>query len=171
MQIMFALRVQPPLARAIVLAGLALLSAATAASAQATEGIAILNDPAVASYRLTVEKLEPFITTVHTVDAIGETDEIPALDDLGDDATLDEVVAALESEPRFREAFEETGLSAREYLTFSFALVNAMFGSLAVTMGGESALDEIDDEVLRENIRFYIEHEERFERLGEEKDG
>lgn len=170
MQMMAAPRAQPLLARAVLLAAFALVSAATAASAQFGDA-GILNEPAVASYRLTEEKLESFVATVHAVDEIGETVDIPALDDLQDDATLDEVVAALESEPRLRETFEATGLTAREYLTFSFALVNAMFGSLAVTMGGESALDEIEDEVLRENIRFYIAHEETFERLGEEKDG
>lgn len=167
MQTMLARRVQPILARAFMLAGLALAASASAASAQLGGEGGILNDPAVKSYRLTVEKLEPFIATVHAIDALGDTEEIQALDDMEDDAALDDVVTALESEPRLREAFEGTGLTAREYITFSFALVNAMFGSLAVTMGGEAALEEIEDDVLRENIRFYLAHEEAFDRLGD----
>lgn len=168
MQTMLASRVHPTLVRALALAGLGLIAAAGTASAQFGDEGGILSDPAVASYRLTVEKLEPFIATVHAMDALGDTEEIQALDDMEDDATMDEVVAALESEPRVREALAGAGLSAREYITFSFALINAMFGSLAVTMGGEAALEEIEDDVLRENIRFYIAHEETFDRLGEE---
>ena len=168
MQTMLAPRVQPILMRALALAGLGLVAAAGAASAQFGDEGGILSDPAVASYRLTAEKLEPFIATVHAIDQLGETEEIQALDDMEDDATMDEVVAALESEPRVREALASGGLSAREYITFSFALINAMFGSLAVTMGGEAALEGIEDDVLRENIRFYIANEAVFDRLGED---
>lgn len=161
-------RVQPILARALVLTGLAILAAASAASAQLGEEGGILDDPAVTGYRLTIDKLEPFIATVHAIDQLGETEEMQALEEMADDAGLEEIVATLEGEPLVREAIEGAGLTAREYITFSFALVNAMFGSLVVSLGGEAALEEIEDDVLRENVRFYLAHEETFDRLGED---
>jgi hypothetical protein len=155
-------------ARVIVLAGLALACAPTAAAAQLPMGDGAFSDPVVTSYRLTSAKLDPFLAAVHALDALGDTDGTRPLDNMAEDADLSEIVAALDSEPRVRAALEGAGLSSQEYTTFMLALVRAMFGSLAFEMGGDEALEEMDDDVLRENVRFYIANQDIFDRLGED---
>lgn len=89
-----------------------------------------------------------------------------------DNATLAEFAAELEREPRIAAALRKGGISAREFATFTFAMVAAGF---AAGLQKAGMLKELPKEVNAENVKFILEHEAELEKLmgdlkGSDKD-
>lgn len=180
-----AVRMPRVIARVLALAGLS-LAAATAdvstASAQGgmQEGMQamqqLFSDPAISSYRLTSANLDKYIRATNALQEL-EDEDINLEDriNMDDPESLDvgEMAAAFDSEPRIKGAINGAGMSSREYITFMFAMIQAMFGSVMVQMGGEQALNDMAPGVLKDNIRFFTEHKDAFEALdmGGDDDG
>ncbi|HEU0015413.1 MAG TPA: hypothetical protein VFQ45_17115, partial [Longimicrobium sp.] len=166
-------RVPRVFGRVLALAGLALaalVGAPADAAAQPERMGQMFNDPALASYRLTTENLNKFVQVVQALE--GLEDEDIDLDEHFEDQdpeniSIAKIAEAFDGEPRIKSAINGAGMSSREFVTFMFAMMQAMFASLAVQLGGEQALDEMKDGVLKDNVRFFIANQEIFERLGD----
>ena len=163
-------------ARVLALAGLS-LAAVTAdvsqAAAQPGAGGQLFTDPAITSYRLTSATLDKFVNATNALKELEDEDiDIEDRIDMDDpeDLDLNEIAAAFDSEPRIKSAINGAGLTSREYVTFLFAMIQAMFGSVMVQMGGEQALNDMAPGVLKDNIRFFTEHQDAFEALDMDGD-
>ncbi|MBW3571298.1 MAG: hypothetical protein KY467_09340 [Gemmatimonadetes bacterium] len=173
-----AARVPRVFARVLALAGLSLAAVAadvSAASAQPGEGMQAIqqmfNDPALRTYRLTSANLDKFLAATNALKALEDEDiDIEDHIDMDDPEDIDigEIAAAFDNEPRIKRAINSAGMTSRDYVTFLFAMMQAMFGSVMVQMGGEQALNDMPDGVLKENIRFFTANQARFEALGDD---
>jgi hypothetical protein len=173
-----SVRVSRLFARSLAVAGLSLAAVSadvTSAAAQnQAEAMAaaqqMFRDPAIASYRLTSASLNQFVAATNALKGLEDEDiDIEDRIDMDDPENVDlnEIAAAFDSEPRIKSAINGAGMSSREYLTFMFAMIQAMFGSVMVQMGGEQALNDMPAGVLKDNIRFFTENQAAFEALDD----
>ncbi|MBW3656334.1 MAG: hypothetical protein KY444_09510, partial [Gemmatimonadetes bacterium] len=51
--------------------------------------------------------------------------------------------------------------------TFMFSMIQTMFTAAMLEMGGENALAQMENSVLKQNVQFFLEHKEEFEAMGE----
>lgn len=166
-------RVPRAFARILAIAGLSLGAVAADASiaaAQPDMGALgqMFDDPALASYRLTSSNLTRFLAATQALNGLdGENfdleDQIDT--DNPEDVNIADIAAAFDGEPRIKGAINGAGMSSREYVTFLFSMLQAMFGSIAVQMGGDEALAQMPNGVLKQNIQFFLEHQDEFEAL------
>jgi hypothetical protein len=173
-----AARMSRVFVRMLALAGLS-LAAVTAdvstAAAQPGEGMAAIQqmfrDPALQNYRLTSANLDKFIRATNALKAL-EDEDIDLEDrlDMDDPENVDlgEIAEAFDSEPRIKGAINSAGMSSRDYVTFLFSMMQATFGFAMVQMGGEQALNDMPNGVLKENIRFITQNQEALEALGDD---
>lgn len=167
-------RVPRAFARMLAITGLSLAAAvagapAAAAQQQGPEALRqMFNNPALASYRLTSANLDKFLAATQALNAMdGEDFDLEDQFDTEnpETMTLSRIAAAFESEPRIKGAINGAGMSTRDYVTFLFSTLQAMFGSLMVQMGGDQALADMPAGVLKQNIQFFMEHQDAFEAL------
>lgn len=172
----FAARVPRVFGRVFALAGLAFAALAAApadAAAQPEKLGQMFADPELANYRLTTDNLNKFVKVVEALEGLEEEDidiDERFKDPDAEDFSIAKIAEAFDSEPRIKSAINGGGMSSREFVTFMFAMMQAMFGSLAVQMGGEKALDDMPAGALKDNIRFFLDNQEVFERLGDHGD-
>ena len=164
--------------RALVLAGFACAAVALDPLAAAAQPAGFPRE--ISEYRLTMGSLREFVTATENLQAledqqVGMDDLEERLESMGEEMDLAGIAALFDSEPRVKSAINRAGMSSREYITFMLSLMQTMFGYAMVQMGGADALDQIDNRVLRDNIRFFMENEdeieaitERLERLGDD---
>lgn len=160
-------------ARLLAVAGLSLAAVAADAPAAAAQGgmaqmQEMFGDPALANYRLTDANLAKFVAAMRALKELeGENIDMEDQLDFDDSEQVDigEIAAAFDSEPRVKGAINGAGLSSREFVTFLFSMMQAMFGSIAVQMGGDEALDDMPDGVLKQNIRFFLDNQDAFAQL------
>lgn len=175
-----AVRMPRVFARVLAVAGLSLAAVAADVSTAAAqpggaEGMQAMqqmfSDPAIASYRLTSGNLDKFVRATNALKALEDEDiDIEERIDMDDPENIDlnEIAAAFDSEPRIKSAINGAGMTSREYLTFMFAMIQAMFGSVMVQMGGEQALNDMPAGVLKDNIRFFTQNQAAFEALDDD---
>jgi hypothetical protein len=178
-----SVRVPRVFARMLALAGLSLaavtadVSTASAQPGHGAEGFQAMQqmfrDPALANYRLTTANLDKFVRATNALKGL-EGEDIDIEDRLNmdnpEEVDLGEVAAAFDSEPRIKNAINGAGMTSRDYVTFLFSMMQAMFGSVMVQMGGQQALADMPAGVLKDNIQFFTQHQEAFEALSEDND-
>ena len=155
--------------RALLLSAPALL--AVVANVPAAAAQAPTFPPEVASYRMTAANLSKFISATQALKELEDEnidfEERLEMED-PEDLDVDRIAAVFDGEPRVRSAIRGAGLTSREYVTFLFAMMQAMFGSIAVQMGGEQALDDMPNGVLKDNIRFFLANQAAFQALDDD---
>jgi hypothetical protein len=153
----------------LALAGFALIAATTDAAAQLSSPFAHM--PEVASYRMTTPALQQFVRATTALKEL-EGEDIRMDDQLDVDdpseLSVERIAAAFDSEPRVRGAIEGAGMSTREYVTFLMSMIQTVMGSVMVQMGGEQALADMPDGVLKHNIQFFLDNQSVFEALDDE---
>jgi hypothetical protein len=165
--------------RMLALAGLSLAAVAadvSAAAAQPGQGMEAMQqmfrDPALQNYRLTSDNLDKFLRATTALKSL-EGEDIDLEDRLNmdnpEDVDLSEIATAFDSEPRIKNAINGAGMSSRDYVTFLFSMMQAMFGSMMVQMGGEQALNDMPNGVLKDNIRFFTENQAAFAALDDDE--
>lgn len=164
-------RVPRMFTRMLAVAGLSLAAVAadtSAAAAQPGELGQMFNDPALANYRLTSANLTKFVAATQALHEL-EDENIDLEDRIDTDnpenLNISRIAEVFDSEPRVKGAINGAGMSSRDYVTFLFATMQAMFGSIMVQMGGDEALAQMPNGVLKQNIEFFLEHQEEFEAL------
>jgi hypothetical protein len=164
-------------ARMLAVAGLSLAAVAADAPTAAAQGpemealTQLFDDPALTNYRLTSANLTRFIAATQALNGLdGEDFDLEDQFDMEnpESISLNNIATAFESEPRIRGAINGAGMSSRDYVTFLFSMMQAMFASIAVQMGGDEALNDMPNGVLKDNVRFFMEHQEEFEALDED---
>lgn len=170
-------RVPRAFLRKLAVAGLSLAAVAgdvSTAQAQPDELPQIFSDPALANYRLTTGNLAKFVRATNALKALEDEDiDLEDRFEMDDEEDLDlgRMAAAFDSEPRVKNAINSAGMTSRDYLTFMFSMIQAMFGSVMVQMGGEEALEDLPAGALKDNIAFFLEHQDEFEALDMGGDG
>lgn len=162
-------------ARMLALAGLSLAAVAadtSSAAAQPGMGGQLFSDPAIANYRLTAATMTKFITATNALKELEDGDFEARIEDqidMDDPESIDlnQIATLFDSEPEIKGAINGAGLSSREYVTFMFAMLQAMFGSVMVQMGGEDALADMPAGVMKDNIQFFLANQEAFEALDD----
>lgn len=155
---------------AVVLGALALLAApALPAAAQSTPALpAVFSDPAVASYRMNAANLQQFLRATTALQALG--DQVDMRDQAGlsdpDSMRVDDMVRAFEGNAQIRGAITGAGMTSRGYTLFMLAMMQAMFGAVAVQMAGPEGLNQMPAGVARDNIQFFLDNQEQFSALG-----
>lgn len=167
-------RVPRAFARLLAITGLSLAAAvadapSAAAQQQGPEALRqMFSDPALASYRLTSANLDKFLAATQALQTMeGEDFDLEDQFDTEnpETMTITRIASAFESEARIKDAINGAGMSTRDYVTFLFSTLQAMFGSLMVQMGGDQALADMPAGVLKQNIQFFMENQEAFEAL------
>ncbi|HEX8395599.1 MAG TPA: hypothetical protein VF665_24820 [Longimicrobium sp.] len=146
---------------------------AVAAHAPAASAQLPVFPPEVTSYRLSTEGMQKFVAATNNLKALeGENidleDQIQPRD--GEMPEVAQIAAAFDSEPRIRNAIGQAGLTSREYVTFLFAMIHTMFNAAMIEMGGENAFAQMQNGVLKDNVRFFREHKDEIERMAEQMD-
>ena len=176
---LLSVRVPRVFARALALAGLSLAAVSadvsTAAAQPGGQGMEAIQqmfrDPALANYRLTSANLEKFIAATNALKALEDEDiDIEDRLDMDDPSEVDlgEIAEAFDSEPQIKRAINGAGMTSRDYVTFLFSMMQAMFGSVMVQMGGDQALNDMAPGVLKDNIRFFTQNQAAFEALDDD---
>jgi hypothetical protein len=155
--------------RVLAVTGLSLAAVAADASAAAAQPEKLFTDE-VSNYRLTVSAMQKFVQATQNLDALEDTDvdldgRFSDMDE--DDLDLGRIASAFDSEPAIKTAINGAGLTSREYLTFLFAMIQTTITAAMLEIGGDNALAQMENSVLKQNVMFLREHKEEFEAMGE----
>lgn len=159
--------------RVLAVAGLSLAAVAADVSYAAAQFEKLFTEE-VSNYRLTTAGMQKFVTATQALHELEDedlqvTERFENLDE--DDVDLDQIAAAFDSEPRVKSAINGAGITSREYVTFMFSMIQTMITAAMLEMGGENALAQMENSVLKQNVQFYREHEAEFEAMGEALEG
>jgi hypothetical protein len=131
----------------------------------------------IAAYRLSVAALHKVEKAIKGFEAIvaanpplGEKLERLELTDPKDGGPLilEKAVAQIASIPEFKKALASAGMTPREYVVFSFALLSATLADFGVSRGGKLSSDS--PPALAENVKWLKVNRAEFERVQKEMD-
>jgi hypothetical protein len=117
----------------------------------------------VSSYVLTDAGLEKYIQATENLRAMPNADAAACEEDEGDADSLDAVVVRITDTPGAEEAIESAGLTAREYVVFTFSILQNGMAAWGLTQPGGT----LPPGVSQENVDFYNSHQEAFAQLGD----
>jgi len=131
----------------------------------------------IGAYRLSVATLHKVEQAIRNLDAmaVANPSMVEKLEPLqltdpkdGSPLPLDRAVAQVGSVPELKKALAAAGLTPREYVVFSLALVGASFAQLAVLREGRLPADA--PPMLAENVKWLQLNRAEFERFQKEMD-
>ncbi len=143
--------------RSIILA-IGILYSAAALAQPATDADA----REVSAYQLTEPALGKFTRATRGLLAL-------KIDDCAEEAdieTISEAVARLDATPGARDAIEAAGMTTREYIVFSFSMMQSGLAA----WGLEQPDGKLPAGVSEDNVEFYRKHASELQRLAEETD-
>ena len=129
----------------------------------------------IAAYRLSVAALHKvekaikgFYAMVAANPPLGEKLGRLELTDPKDDSplVLEKAVAQIASIPEFKKALTSAGMTPREYVVFSFALLSATLADIGLSQGGKLSSDS--PPALAENVKWLKANRAEFERFQNE---
>ena len=86
-------------------------------------------------------------------------------EELGPNATFDDMEASIERVPGAREAADEAGMSLHEYVLISWALMQARVADMAVEQGANAKELAAKAHIHPDNVSFVREHRAEIEKL------
>lgn len=123
----------------------------------------------IANYKLTMDAVRKFAQASRTMKQLGkkhsEDDQDDQEDDSDNSESIDDMEAKIASEPAARKAIEAAGLSVREYVVITFALLQSGIAQYAVDQGADPAKIARDAGINPANVTFYKEHKAEIEAL------
>lgn len=141
-------------------------AATDGASAAAASSSADVDLARIASYELTMDKMDRFYAAQRNLAAKmkGMSDaerEAMRQDDASDDGSLDGMVRKIESTPAMREAIEDAGLSPKEYVAVMMASLQSGMAAEIIKMRPNDDPDSLAREMEAniDNVRFMQENE------------
>jgi len=164
---------------AIVLLALAACSkdkASDSSAATATPGSPAAASPAsdrdladVTQYKLSMEKIDKYLQAQRNIAAKAASltpEQRAALEARGEDesnpnASIDDMVKKIESEPMMVAAIKDAGLSAREFTMITFSMMQTGMAAAVLKMRPNDNQDSLMRamQVNSDNVKFYNEHE------------
>ncbi len=123
----------------------------------------------IANYKLTMDAVRKFAQASKTMKQYEkdhpELNQDEEDDNDDDSASLDDMEAKLASVPAARKAIEAAGLSVREYVVITFAMLQSAISQYAIEQGADPAKIARDAGVHPANVTFYKEHKAEIEAL------
>ena len=167
---LMALEIRFPRTAVLVLV-FALLAAVCGEQAHsATGGDADLRE--LSRYQLTMADVRKFeAANANLAKHPKEEQDDDDAEDEGDNESLDEMAARIESNPIARKAVEAAGLSARQYVVITMALLQASLAQYAVEQGADPGKIARETGVNPANIRFVKEHKAELEQMKNLRSG
>ena len=136
----------------------------------ATGGDADLRE--LSRYQLTMADVRKFeAANAYLAKHSKEEQDDDDAEDEGDNESLDEMAARIESNPIARKAVEAAGLSARQYVVITMALFQASLAQYAVDQGADPGKVAGETGVNPANIRFVKEHKAELEQMKDLRSG
>jgi hypothetical protein len=140
------------------------VSGADTASAMPSMGI---DDQRIASYRLSMDRVEKWAQAINNLQGISEND--PELERWKERAnatngSLRDLEEGLEASPKIRRAIERAGISAEDFVLTQYALLQAAMVA-GLQKGGVDT--KLPANVSEENVKFYLDNEQQLNRLIE----
>ena len=158
---------------AVLVLVFALLAAVCGEQARsATSGDADLRE--LSRYQLTMADVRKFAAANANLakhPKVEQGDDDAEAEDEGDNESLDEMAARIESNPVARKAVEAAGLSARQYVVITMALFQASLAQYAVDQGADPGKVAGETGVNPANIRFVKEHKAELEQMKDLRSG
>ena len=152
---------------AVLVLVLALLAAVCGEQAHsAAGGDADLRE--LSRYQLTMADVRKFAAANANLakqPKVEQSDDDAEAEDEGDNESLDDMAARIESNPIARKAVEAAGLSARQYVVITMALFQASLAQYAVEQGADPGKVAGETGVNPANIRFVKEHKAELEQM------
>lgn len=118
------------------------------------------------SYVFTEQGLAKFAQATRNLDAL-EEDSFNGCSENGSARSLDDAVARMDAIPGVKSAIESAGMSTREYLVFSFAMMQAGMAAWVVN----ETDGELPPGVSMANVEFYTAHQEGLKALSSSRGG
>jgi hypothetical protein len=140
-----------------VTAAFAVLLAASTAVAQ---NVADKDTREVSSYVLTEAALAKYAKATNNLNALAKSSPA-ACDDDGTTASLDASVARINSTPGAQAAIQSAGMTTREYVVFTWSMVQTGLGAWALSQPGGT----LPPGVSKANVDFFRAHEQDFNQL------
>jgi len=167
---LMALEIRFPRTAVLVLV-FALLAAVCGEQAHsATGGDADLRE--LSRYQLTMADVRKFeAANANLAKHPKEEQDDDDAEDEGDNESLDEMAARIESNPIARKAVEAAGLSARQYVVITMALLQASLAQYAVEQGADPGKIARETGVNPANILFVKEHKAELEQMKNLRSG
>lgn len=144
--------------------------APAAAQGQAGDDLATVSE-----YRLTMDKADRYfdaqLAIARRVRDLSPEERAPLEQmESSANASLDDMARRMESHPAMREGLREAGMSAREFATFTMAMVQAGMAASVLQMRPNDDQDSLAREMKAsiENIRFVRENEAELNRRQQE---
>jgi hypothetical protein len=158
---------------AVLVLVFALLAAVCGEQAHsATRGDADLRE--LSRYQLTMADVRKFAAANANLakqPKVEQSDDDAEAEDEGDNESLDDMAARIESNPIARKAVEAAGLSARQYVVITMALFQASLAQYAVDQGADPGKVAGETGVNPANIRFVKEHKAELEQMKDLRSG
>lgn len=125
-------------------------------------------------YELTMSDFRKYAAATETLAKHAKTQDEYVDEEMGDavaDAeSLDDMAARLGRVPGARQAIESSGLTVRQYMVISMAIMQAAFAQFAVDQGADPAKVAKDAGVNPANLEFVKEHKAEIEKLNPRRD-
>jgi len=134
------------------------LGAATPAAAQDRDA------QEVSRYALTESGLAKFAQATRNIAAVPGACERKEDEDSDDLKSIDQMVAKLNSVPGIQAAIQSAGLTSREYVVFTFSMMQSGMAAWAVSQPG----GKLPPGVSQANVDFFNTHEAAMAQLGKE---
>jgi len=145
------------LAVTFVVAVLLISSGATSAVAQDRDA------QEVSRYALTESGLAKFAQATRNIAAVPGACERKEDDDSEDLKSIDQMVAKLDSVPGIQAAIQSAGLTTREYVVFTFSMMQSGMAAWAVSQPG----GKLPPGASQANVDFFKQHETAMAAIGE----
>ncbi|HJS42385.1 MAG TPA: hypothetical protein VJ755_02870 [Gemmatimonadales bacterium] len=155
--------------RSLAVAGVALFALAGDTPAQDAD------TREVSAYRFTDATLAKYVRAARALAALAKSMPVDTSGDARDEEdegdsgsgtkSIAEITAGYDSVPGARRAITSAGLTTREYVVFSFALLQA---GLAAFLVEQQGWDKLPPDVARSNVEFYQRHKAALDSVGAE---
>jgi hypothetical protein len=117
----------------------------------------------VSRYVLTEPGLAKFAQATRNISAIPGACEWKEDDDSDDLKSIDQMVAKLNSVPGIQAAIQSAGLTSREFVVFTFSMMQSGMAAWAVSQPG----GKLPPGVSQANVDFFKQHETAMAAIGE----
>jgi hypothetical protein len=144
-----------------VTAAFAVLLAASIAAAQ---NFPDKDTREINSYVLTEAALAKYAQATGNLNALAKSSSAACDDDDGTTASLDASVARINSTPGAQAAIQSAGMTTREYVVFTWSMVQTGLGAWALSQPGGT----LPPGVSKANVDFFRAHEQAFNQLSTE---
>jgi hypothetical protein len=126
---------------------------------------------AVASYRLDDDVMNRYTAVLNNLIALKKAHpEVVEQVDASPQDTFADAIAWINRFAPYRTAITGAGMTVRDYILCSFAMIKAGASAVAVQAEGDAGWKRIPEGVAADNVRYFLAHEAKFDTVNELND-